>query len=435
MRKYNLILIALMALIFVSCSENETVMSIPEEANAVLFDTYTGRAPQTRGVEMTDTKLQEDHFGVLGYYTAQTVWSEAAAKATPNFMYNQKVVHDSGWKYTPIKYWPTAQNDKVSFFAYAPYNDKAVEGEGAKNNNGIVLSDNATGSTPTITFTVQGAPENMVDLVTANALDKGNKVATSNETTTNTSPEQVDFKFNHVLSRVEFKAKASELLFDTDDASKKTYINIKSAQLNSSSENSNLYQSATYTFGNVDSDTGKGSWASGNTPFSEYPIDSVLATNDALHGVIGEFIGEEATNSYKESEKAIEGVMIGAKTGDDENKTHSAISIFKKDAPNNQYLFFIPAIKEAATDDGLKAGVATVTFDYDIVTLDKNLAKGFSVTSASKEVALPANTLKQGVAYTYTFTFNVDKVEVTATVADWDSKEEKEVKVDYTDKL
>ena len=26
-----------------------------------------------------------------------------------------------GWTYSPVKYWPNNKNDKISFFAYAPY--------------------------------------------------------------------------------------------------------------------------------------------------------------------------------------------------------------------------------------------------------------------------------------------------------------------------
>ena len=40
------------------------------------------------------------------------------------FMNNQKVTWNgsgNAWEYTPSKFWPSGANDKVSFFAYAPY--------------------------------------------------------------------------------------------------------------------------------------------------------------------------------------------------------------------------------------------------------------------------------------------------------------------------
>ena len=39
-------------------------------------------------------------------------------------MHNQMVKFDGTnnvWTYSPVKYWPNRQNDKISFFAYAPY--------------------------------------------------------------------------------------------------------------------------------------------------------------------------------------------------------------------------------------------------------------------------------------------------------------------------
>lgn len=49
-------------------------------------------------------------------------------ESDPDFMYNQKIGIYSGsqwsWSYDPVKYWPDSENDRVSFFAYAPYSEQ-----------------------------------------------------------------------------------------------------------------------------------------------------------------------------------------------------------------------------------------------------------------------------------------------------------------------
>lgn len=85
------------------------------------------------------------------------------------------------------------------------------------------------------------------------------------------------------------------------------------------------------------------------------------------------------------------------------------VSLFKDD----QYLFLIPVAS-------LTDGNATATIEYDIVTEDSNLVKGYSCTSATKTVSLPAGTLQQGKSYNYTFIINLDEIVLDATVEKWD---------------
>jgi len=405
MKKSNLFLVLMMALIVMSCSKDETTMSIPQESNAIEFGTYVGRDAQTRApvlnnaVFKTDGIYKDVGFGILAYYTAQKKWenvdsdenSNARATATPNFMWNQQVKYATDkWTYNPIKYWPTTQNDKVSFFAYAPFNGKTTD-TSSTSNYGIVLSDNAVKDNPTITFTLQSSPSNMVDLVTAHKLDMGNQAPTA--------PTVVDFSFKHALSRVNFIAKASELL-NNGTAANKTIINITDVKLDAIT-GGQFYNSGKYT---LSSTADKGVWSEQNsfTTTGGYNIADILAnTTPVVHG------------EYSKNGVILEGT--------------SDVNLFT----GSQYLFLIPP----AT--ALTASGAKVTFSYDIVTIDDNLSPKYSKTTATKTVALPAGTLQQGVAYNYTFTFNVDQVEVTATVADWGTitnipSEDDKLDVDYT---
>ena len=71
-----------------------------------------------------DEDLKDKGFGVFGFYTGKVDYENMTV--TPDFMWNQKVVGtgtapDIKWTYNPVKYWPNEEEDKISFFAYAPY--------------------------------------------------------------------------------------------------------------------------------------------------------------------------------------------------------------------------------------------------------------------------------------------------------------------------
>ena len=133
-------MLAALAMMLSGCSEVQTdELALPRQDAAesgVTFDAYTQRGIDTRSgyagplttSEGTDN-LQTEGFGVFAYYTDNGEYSQ---RSTPNFMYNQKVAYNSVagvWDYTPVKYWPneygtdagSADMDKLSFFAYAPF--------------------------------------------------------------------------------------------------------------------------------------------------------------------------------------------------------------------------------------------------------------------------------------------------------------------------
>jgi len=192
--------VALATITLAGCSGEEvSVIERPAETAAVLFDAGMSSETQSRATTMDLTTLKEEAFGVLAYYTNGYNWSNASP---PNFMYNQKVNWNSTkWEYSPVKYWPIMPNDKVTFFAYAPYDDQ--QAGTLTDNHGIVLSGNTLSGAPYIDFTVNGnAIADQVDLVYASAIDK--------------NKEQVDFQFQHALSRIGFSAKTAADYGDTE---------------------------------------------------------------------------------------------------------------------------------------------------------------------------------------------------------------------------
>lgn len=191
LRRYIIVMLTTLGGIslFGCAGADEATTNLPEEAVAVSFHAALESAMQSRATSMDLSTLKTEGFGVLAYYTNGTSWSNAY---TPNFMYNQKVNWNvDRWTYSPIKYWPIVPNDKVSFFAYAPYDDQLAGT--LTDNNGITLSGNGVIGSPTIGFTVNSVIADQVDLIYASAIDK--------------NTEMVNFNFKHALSRIGFSAK------------------------------------------------------------------------------------------------------------------------------------------------------------------------------------------------------------------------------------
>ena len=131
--KTKYFIFAAAAALFAACSSDDSLAPEQQQQTAqsgqvpVMFDNYVNRATRAgmTGIVNYET-LKTSGFGVFAYYTNADSYDQTF---TPNFMYNQEVKHQSGWKYTPVKYWPnefgdnafSEDVDKVSFFAYAPY--------------------------------------------------------------------------------------------------------------------------------------------------------------------------------------------------------------------------------------------------------------------------------------------------------------------------
>ena len=197
--------LALAALATTSCSNEET-KAIEPQSNAIEFGTYLGRDAISRGSVFTTTDMESAGFGVFAAYTGQ----EAFSSQPMNFMSNQEVTKSGdNCTYSPLKYWPNNPGDKVSFFAYAPYN--------------------VTGATPgttaaTVDFIVQDAVASQKDLVVADALKNNLKPSIS---------DKVTFDFKHVLARIGLNVEA---MFDkvnsdaTGDSDNSTENGIKAGE-------------------------------------------------------------------------------------------------------------------------------------------------------------------------------------------------------------
>lgn len=394
-QNYFIGLIACAALTMTGCSNDE--INVPQQSqgnNAIEFSTYLGRNAQgSRGTETNTTSIQTNGFGVLAYYTEQANFADTNK---PNFMWNQKVTYDktnTNWEYTPVKYWPTKVGDKVSFFAYAPYVENGK-------NTVIELSGNSVTGAPTATITLPEDPSQTIDFVAAVQMNKTH----DNSATAN---NDVSFTLKHEMTRVKVQAKLDKSVYSDTDDKHKTFVVIKNVTFNDKGQ---FYKSGKYTFSTIDGE--RGTWAP-TANASTYTLDLNGVLNTELIKANGAK-GENHSGNYKDG-------VQGLKLVDTTEK-----NLFK----NSEYLFLIPV--SANNGDGLTDGKATATIEYDIVTEDSKLVAGYSCTSATKTVLLPAGTLKQGISYNYIFTIKLDEIVIDATVNEWDTASDSKIDVPYS---
>lgn len=164
-----------------------------EEAalRAVPLTFSTSVDAQTRAA----TELTMDNLTSVGVFACFTQGDFNAGTATPNFMYNQELKKEAAaWTYSPLKYWPNNENDKISFFAYAP-----------RNAAGVTLCSNTNTGFPYLDYTVPTAEADQTDLLAATPLM--NQSYSSNPA----APGNIRFTMKHALMKVSIYAKSSDL--------------------------------------------------------------------------------------------------------------------------------------------------------------------------------------------------------------------------------
>ena len=215
MKTINAMMLSLAALTIAGCSQNEVTEISPDAHPQVGFGVYTG--VPTRGVDMTTESMKDDPtdankyggFGIMAYFTGQDNFETVKTTVTPSFMHNQMVKFDGTnnvWTYSPVKYWPNRQNDKISFFAYAPYESDWQNGS----KSGVITSAATAPGIPYIKFKLKTTDklDKMVDLVVADQRDK---------TYTAENGGKISFTFEHTLSRISFRAQLGAGDFDGMD--------------------------------------------------------------------------------------------------------------------------------------------------------------------------------------------------------------------------
>lgn len=211
--------LAMASMMLTACSnadEAPTKSIAPSTGDtAINFGAYMNRSTTRGGAtgELTNAAaLQAAGFGVLAYYTDNKPY---APDALPNFMYNQQVEYNSGWTYSPLKYWPNEYGadaastgvDMLSFFAYAPYTPvNLVSGmvEAPNDQTGIIALTRATeNGDPKVRYVASLDPATKVDLCWANPIM--NKIKTEYA-----ADAPVVFDFHHALASINVTIDASD---------------------------------------------------------------------------------------------------------------------------------------------------------------------------------------------------------------------------------
>lgn len=260
--------LAMAAIAATGCS-SELENAAELKGNAIEFGTYVGRDANSRATVLNEAGLQASGFGVFAYYTGT---SDYTAAATANFMNNQEVTYSApNWTYSPLKYWPNNPGDKVTFFAYAPYDVAVAQTNGA------------------FTFTVADAVADQKDLTVSDA--------TSNKNLTKQAVTgKVNFNFKHVLSRVGLNVEAmvdvvnDDNTGDVDDSTKpngsldgSTKIKVTKVELIGKFDNQATINLGTSAWSGVEAPEGDVTYTWEAANFDESVADNVTTNKQQLN--------------------------------------------------------------------------------------------------------------------------------------------------------
>lgn len=360
----KILFFAAAAIMMVGCSSDQVVSEMPQD-NAINFGMYFGRDAQSRAAIMSDADLKAQSFGVFAYYTNDGDYVEGTS--TPNFMFNQNVKWvDPAWTYSPLKYWPNENTDKLSFFAYAPHMEQS--------NRNITLGSftNASASAPSITYTLDADQSKHVDLLWAYP-------TTVQNLTKQTINGKVTFNFKHAMSRIGFKSVAvidessNDANGDIDDGTHtnpldgNTKITLKSIKLTG-----NFYQGGTLNLAT-------GVWS-----------DHVAAASTEYNWATADFLNDDVTTT--------KAVVLN----------------------NDKYLTVLPHTNKQQIQ---------IEVVYTVKTTDASLAAGYSEVTNTIVSAPFDFTFVQGYAYNFVLHVGLTSVKFSAEVAEWDEVGEEDIVV------
>lgn len=221
--RYAILMIALLSAF--ACSKVEVLDNSPEDA--IDFSWYTMKSSAATkadasyvGQGSTNLPLGSS-FGVFGYFHPQRSgaagsWSDVAENS-PNLLYNEEVTiggTTSAYTYTyeHSRFWPKNTLDRISFFAYYPYQNQ-LNTDGSANENAVVEpvldKDNAHNGMVSFNYQVKPNAADHVDLLISDLCkDQSKKIwdGDHNKGLTGTDNGKVKFFFHHALSLVRIKA-------------------------------------------------------------------------------------------------------------------------------------------------------------------------------------------------------------------------------------
>jgi len=202
--KKSLLIIAAVAL-FAACSENDTVKDIDTQEVAIGFGSYINNTTKAELNNDWFANDDENSFGVYGFKIKDATPTYDQIFSNEQVTWNETA---SDWEHSTVRFWDKSK--AYNFYAYAPY------------------EANATFTTATQKFSfsnleliqqIDALDNNSQPVVTdiAIAINQGvtyESTLQTNHVTTGASANghhtgDVEFIFNHILSKLAFKIKSS----------------------------------------------------------------------------------------------------------------------------------------------------------------------------------------------------------------------------------
>ena len=200
---FGIIVLSCVAVLF-SCSRKHEPSAV--QGQEVLFGTslvISGHSADTKTPLWPSIDLLSfasggayatNGFGVFACTTGEYTYRDVSVSS--NFMCNQQVVfNDETWMYEPVKYWPNGNNEKVSFFAYAPYSD-GDDSSPSTNPVGYCIPSFSLphdSGDPWILYRLHPEMDKQVDLLYASPLLNKTKQPLE---------ERLSFEFMHALAQI-----------------------------------------------------------------------------------------------------------------------------------------------------------------------------------------------------------------------------------------
>jgi hypothetical protein len=254
----------LLAALLISCAKESSVVDTPEVKQPtqptqsvqapIALSAYTAK-PTVAGTRADQELLAEGgipngkSIGVYAYYhqgvgDTPGAWS---ASAKPDFMFNQKATNNAeedGFSYSPLKYWPNTNHDKLSFIGYYPY---TTTFSGSTDANGIVLTKGSDDEgLPAFELTVSDDVTKQVDFLISDLLTdlpNGTSAVSPSSATYRdaesgylTIVDKVRLLFHHATSKVTIR-------IAVDDAIREDFMSMTISNL----ELTNIYRKGTVT--------------------------------------------------------------------------------------------------------------------------------------------------------------------------------------------
>ena len=232
----------LLAALLTSCAKESSVVDSPEVTqptqpaqSPIALSAYTAQPIATTranpGLLAEGGIPNGKSIGVYAYYHENSTWAidDAAnpKRTQPDFMFNQKATNEAdkdGFSYSPLKYWPNTDQDKLSFIGYYPYTDKTIVDDAenpvnpeSKAYTGITpnLAANGTGL-PSFDFIVKNDVTKQVDFLISDVLTNlpnGTSAVSPSSATGRdnlTIVDKVRLLFHHATSKVTIRIAIDE---------------------------------------------------------------------------------------------------------------------------------------------------------------------------------------------------------------------------------